>query len=185
MQTNRQTNTPTTAPSNVVLIGMPGAGKSTAGVVLAKMLGYGFIDGDLLIQEQQGATLQQIIDAEGADAFLAIENDALCSLECSRCVIAPGGSAVYSPAAMAHLAANGVVAYLRVSLESLNERLGNLDQRGVVFSGASVKSLEDLYAQRAALYEQYAHITIDVDGMATADVARALKARVSGPLGLD
>ena len=159
---------------NVVLIGMPGAGKSTLGVVLAKILGYEFIDADLLIQSKLDKTLQKIIDACGPDGFIEVENEVLCTLSAKRAVIATGGSAVYSDEAMEHLRSIGTVVYLRVSYEELESRLGGLHERVVVMKNGMGMSLHDLYEERRPLYEKYADVTIDIDGLSVRDAARRL-----------
>lgn len=164
---------------NVVLIGMPGAGKSTLGVVLAKILGYEFIDADLLIQSKLDKTLQKIIDACGPDGFIEVENEVLCTLSASRAVIATGGSAVYSDEAMNHLKSIGTVVYLRVSYEELESRLGGLHERGVVMKNGMGMSLVDLYEERRPLYEKYADVTIDIDGLSVRDAARRLVDQLS------
>lgn len=164
---------------NVVLIGMPGAGKSTLGVVLAKILGYEFIDADLLIQSKLDKTLQKIIDACGPDGFIEVENEVLCTLSASRAVIATGGSAVYSDEAMNHLKSIGTVVYLRVSYEELESRLGGLHERGVVMKNGMGMSLADLYEERRPLYEEYADVTIDIDGLSVRDAARRLVDQLS------
>lgn len=164
---------------NVVLIGMPGAGKSTLGVVLAKILGYEFIDADLLIQSKLDKTLQKIIDACGPDGFIEVENEVLCTLSASRAVIATGGSAVYSDEAMNHLKSIGTVVYLRVSYEELESRLGGLHERGVVMKNGIGMSLADLYEERRPLYEKYADVTIDIDGLSVRDAARRLVDQLS------
>jgi shikimate kinase len=145
-------------PENIILIGMPGSGKSTVGVVLAKYLGYRFLDSDLLIQEKQGRKLSEIIRQEGTDGFLAIEDQVNSEIQADRCVIATGGSAVYGENAMRHLKSIGVVVYLWVSCENLKKRLGDLKDRGVALRDG--QTLDDLYAERAPLYEKYADITI-------------------------
>ena len=147
---------------NITLIGMPGSGKSTVGVVLAKVLGYHFLDADLLIQAQQGALLQELLDAHGTEAFLDMERDAICSIDCHRTVIAPGGSCVLREASMAHLKSLGKIVYLRLGLSELDHRITNLDSRGIAF--APGQGLADVYAQRAPLYERWADLTVDVDG---------------------
>ena len=164
---------------NVVLIGMPGAGKSTLGVVLAKILGYEFIDADLLIQSKLDKTLQKIIDACGPDGFIEVENEVLCTLSASRAVIATGGSAVYSDEAMNRLKSIGTVVYLRVSYEELESRLGGLHERGVVMKNGMGMSLADLYEERRPLYEKYADVTIDIDGLSVRDAARRLVDQLS------
>lgn len=164
---------------NVVLIGMPGAGKSTLGVVLAKILGYEFIDADLLIQSKLDKTLQKIIDACGPDGFIEVENEVLCTLSAKRAVIATGGSAVYSDEAMNHLRSIGTVVYLRVSYEELESRLGGLHERGVVMKNGMGMSLHDLFEERRPLYEKYADVTIDIDGLSVRDAARRLVDQLS------
>lgn len=164
---------------NVVLIGMPGAGKSTLGVVLAKILGYEFIDADLLIQSKLDKTLQKIIDACGPDGFIEVENEVLCTLNASHAVVATGGSAVYSDEAMNHLKSIGTVVYLRVSYEELENRLGGLHERGVVMKSGMGMSLSDLYEERRPLYEKYADLTIDIDGLSVRDAARRLVDQLS------
>ena len=157
---------------NLILIGMPGAGKSTLGVVLAKILNMDFLDADLVIQKQCGKTLQCIIDEEGAEGFLAIEQDVLGHIEASNTVIATGGSAVYSDAAMEHLRSIGTVVYLKSSYESLIERLGDLQERGVVLKGGVSMSLRDLYDERMSLYERHAEVVVNVDDLSITAAAR-------------
>ena len=161
---------------NVVLIGMPGVGKSTLGVVLAKIMQYKFIDADLLIQDQCDRSLQKLIDACGPEGFVEVENEVLSELEASQSVIATGGSAVYSEQAMKHLSEIGVVVYLRVSPEELETRLGDLEHRGVVMMGGKAMSVDELYAERQPLYEQYAEVTVDVDGLDIAEAANKVAA---------
>lgn len=145
----------------IILIGMPACGKSTVGVLLAKRLGYRFVDSDLYIQEAEGKLLQEIIDERGMDAFLGIEERVNLSLGTadSRWVIATGGSAVYSSAAMAHFREIGTVVYLKLSYKTVRRRLGNFSHRGVVMPEGY--TLRRLYDERCALYEKYAHITIE------------------------
>ena len=162
----------TTDKNNVVLIGMPGAGKSTTGIVLAKILNKNFIDADLLIQAQCDKTLQKIIDAMGPDGFIEIENNVLSDLTAEDSVIATGGSAVYSDAAMKHLASIGKIVYLQIAYESLRERLGDLQERGVVLKGGMGMSLRELYEERQPLYEKYAEITVNVDDLSITAAAR-------------
>ena len=139
---------------NIVLIGMPGVGKSTIGVILAKELGYQFVDADLLIQEQEKRLLKEIIEG-----FIAIENQVNASIEADRTVIATGGSVVYGKEAMEHLGEIATVIYLKLSYKALRKRLGNLKNRGVVLRDG--QTLKDLYEERVVLYEKYADITID------------------------
>lgn len=148
---------------NIVLIGMPGAGKSTIGVVLAKILGYQFVDSDLLIQRQEGKVLHQIIKEHGIDGFLAIENQVNRDLDAEESVISTGGSAVYGKEAMEALKRNGVIVYIQLSFENLKSRLGDLNQRGVVLREGY--TLQDLYNERCPLYERYADIIVNVDGL--------------------
>lgn len=144
---------------NVTLIGMPGSGKSTVGVLAAKALGYGFLDTDLVIQQREGALLQEILDKRGVPYFLDAEERAVRSVQCDRYVIAPGGSVVCREGAMAHLKAMGPVIYLRVPLEELKARIHNLDSRGIALEPG--QTLEDILTLRAPLYERYADATVD------------------------
>ncbi len=159
---------------NIILIGMPGAGKSTLGIVLAKIINYDFVDADLLIQNQCDKTLQKIIDAMGPEGFIQVENEVLCDLDAHHSIIATGGSAVYSDDAMKHLAEIGTVVYLKVSLEELTNRLGGLYERGVVMKNGMGMSLSDLFDERIPLYEKYADVVLDIDGMNVRDSARKL-----------
>ena len=153
---------------NIVLVGMPASGKSTVGVILAKVLGYRFLDCDLVIQEQEGRRLSEIIEQDGIDGFMEIENRILSGIETDRCVIATGGSAVYGDEAMKHLKENGTVVYLRVGIDLLLERLNDLHQRGVVIKEG--QTFEDLYSERSALYEKYADITVTEKSNSAFDV---------------
>lgn len=166
---------------NVVLIGMPGAGKSTLGVVLAKIIGYDFIDADLVIQNQCDKTLQMIIDACGPEGFIEVENNILSDIDADRSIISTGGSAVYSDAAMKHLTEIGTVVYLKISYSQLVHRLSDLRERGVVMKNGIGMSLRELFDERLPLYEHYAEITVDVDDLtitaAARKVADALKAQ--------
>ncbi len=148
--------------NNITLIGMPGAGKSTLGVVLAKVLGYQFLDADLLIQKQEKRRLHQIISEEGIEGFKAIENRVNASIEAENTVIATGGSVVYCEEAMEHLKEIGKVVYLKLSLEALSRRLGNLKGRGVVLKEG--QTLKSLYEERIPLYEKYADLVVDEEG---------------------
>ncbi len=145
--------------SNLILIGMPGSGKSTVGIILAKLTGKDFIDTDVLIQIREQRTLQEIIDAEGHMSLRRIEEQVLLSLDCSNHVISTGGSAPYSPAAMRHLRKNGVFIFLHADLETLRKRITNFDSRGL--AKRPDQSLADLFAERMALYRKYTDITIE------------------------
>lgn len=161
--------------SNIVLIGMPGCGKSTVGVVLAKALGYSFIDTDLMIQQSEGRLLCEIIDSQGADGFIAIENRILSGMNVTKSVIATGGSAVYGSEAMLALRETGVVVYLRLACDEIINRVGDIggaSRRGVVMRRG--QTLCDVYAQRTPLYEKYADITIDAEGLSLRETVRAI-----------
>lgn len=147
---------------NIILIGMPGAGKSTVGVVLAKRLGYQFVDSDLVIQEKTGKLLYQLIEELGEAGFLELENEINAGLQAKRAVIATGGSAVYGKEAMAHFKEIGKVVYLSLPYEELRERLGDLHKRGVVLREGY--TLKKLYEERVPLYEKYADLVIDCSG---------------------
>ena len=147
---------------NIVLIGMPGVGKSTVGVILAKVLGFQFVDADLVIQEKEGKLLREIIAEEGPDGFIAVENRINSEIESHHSVIATGGSVVYGKEAMEHFKDIGTVVYLELPPESLEERLGSLKERGVVSNGKT--TVEEIYADRAALYKKYADITLNEQG---------------------
>ena len=146
---------------NIVLIGMPGVGKSTIGVLLAKHLGYSFLDTDIFIQATEGKTLQQLIQKHGISDFCELEQDYILSISLSCHVIATGGSVVYGNAAMKHLKADSVVIHLELSLDRLQKRLNDLDARGVAI--APGRDLSDLYAERHPLYLKYADQTVETD----------------------
>lgn len=148
--------------NNIILIGMPGVGKSTLGVVLAKILGYQFLDSDLLIQQQEERGLSRIIEEEGIEGFKKIENRVNASIEVQDTVIATGGSVVYCEEAMQHLKSVGKVVYLKLSYKSIKKRLGNLKGRGVVLKEG--QTLLDLYEERIPLYEKYADIVVNEEG---------------------
>ena len=160
--------------NNITLIGMPGVGKSTLGVVLAKVLGYQFIDADLLIQKEEKRKLSVIIEQEGPEEFKKIENRINASIEAENTVIATGGSVVYCEEAMEHLKSIGKVVYLKLSLKPLSRRLGNLKGRGVLLKEG--QTLRDLYRERIPLYEKYADITVDEEGKNLEECLQALLA---------
>lgn len=146
---------------NIVLIGMPGAGKSTVGVVLAKVIGHKFVDSDLVIQETYGKLLHELITEHGLNGFLEIENQVNAGLDMTKTIIATGGSVIYGKEAMEHLKEIGLVVYLKLSLESIADRLGDLQQRGVALKEGW--GLKELYEERVPLYEKYADLTIDCE----------------------
>ena len=148
---------------NIVLIGMPGVGKSTVGVILAKVLGYQFIDADIVIQQQEGRLLHEIIEEEGTEGFIQVENRVNASLSASHAIIATGGSVVYGKEAMEHLREIGTVVYLEVSFPVLEKRLADIKGRGVVLKEG--QNLYDLYLERTPLYESYADIRIAETGL--------------------
>jgi shikimate kinase len=144
---------------NIVLIGMPGAGKSTVGVILAKALRRHFLDTDIVIQEHAGRLLQEIIDTDGPEAFKKLEEETVLSLHCRNAVIATGGSVVFSERAMEQLKKEGVVVYLKISFEEMEKRLRNITTRGIVLSRG--ETLRDMYDERVPLYEKYAAVTVE------------------------
>lgn len=147
--------------NNIVLIGMPGVGKSTVGVVLAKNIGFQFVDSDLVIQEQTGKLLHEIISEQGTEGFLEIENRINASLKLNKSIIATGGSAIYGEDGMKHLNEIGCIVYLKLSLKSITERLGDLHERGVALKEG--QTLKDLYEERVVYYEKYANLIVDCE----------------------
>ncbi|MGD8399870.1 MAG: shikimate kinase [Bacillota bacterium] len=162
--------------TNLVLIGMPGAGKSTVGVVLAKTLGKMFIDTDLLIQQTMRRLLPQIIREDGVAAFLAGEERTVLQLTANNTVIATGGSVVYSPKAMAHLQRLGMVIYLQLPLAEIESRITNMASRGIAIGPG--QQLSDLYRERVPLYEKYADMILDCNGLTLEAVLTAIMAEV-------
>ncbi len=152
---------------NIVLIGMPGAGKSTVGVLLAKTLGMTFIDTDLIIQEREKSLLQQIIHEKGLQKFLAIEKEAILSVDVQHAVIATGGSVVYKEEAMRHLKKQGSLVYLALDFDEIDKRIQNITTRGI--AKQENQTLADIYHERIPLYERYADITIDCTAVSTAE----------------
>ena len=158
---------------NIILIGMPGSGKSSVGVVLAKTMGYDFLDGDLLIQSREGALLQDILNSRGVEGFLDLEGEVLSAIRCRKTVIAPGGSCVCRKAAMEHLQSLGTVVYLRLSYEQMERRIHNLATRGIALQPG--QTLRQVYDWRAPLYEAFAHITVDADGQNLYETLEAVR----------
>ena len=157
----------------IILIGMAGSGKSTVGVLLAKALSREFIDTDLIIQRAEGMRLQALINTKGVEAFKAIEERHILSIACEYAVVATGGSAVYSEAGMAHLQALGTIVYLELSLASLRERIADIETRGLV--KAEGQTFDALYAEREPLYQQYADLRVNCEGLNREAVADAIR----------
>ena len=158
---------------NLIFIGMPAVGKSTVGIVVAKRLGMQFIDTDLLIQEQEGKLLREIIAEKGQDGFLEIENRVNASVTPENAVISPGGSVVYCREAMEHYKKIGTVVYLKASYQTIKKRIRNPKKRGVVLREG--QSLRDLYDERVPYFEKYADITVDETGRDSGEVVDILR----------
>ena len=167
---------------NITLIGMPASGKSTVGVLLAKRLGYSFVDVDIVIQEKEGKLLKEIIAECGDDGFLEVENKVNKELKVNHSVIAPGGSVIYGKEAMEHLKKISIVVYLKLSLDDVTERLGNLVDRGVVLKDGM--TLKELYEERVPYYESYADITIDETGLDAGKIVDELRSIMEERFGL-
>lgn len=163
---------------NIILIGMPGAGKSTVGVLLAKRLGYNFIDTDLLLQSQQKCRLQQIIANVGLESFKSLEENVLIELNTTHSVVATGGSAVYSERAMARLKKLGQLVFIDIPLEELLGRVNDMDSRGLVIGPD--ETYENLFLERQPLYQKYAEVTISGGGMTVEAVAAEIEKSVCG-----
>lgn len=162
--------------TNIVLLGMPSSGKSTVGVLLAKRLGKQFVDTDLLIQEQEGRLLSEIIQEEGIDRFIEIENRVNAAVAVENSVIAPGGSAIYGKEAMEHFKEIGEIVYLKLSYRSVAKRLGDLTKRGVVFRPG--QTLKALYKERCPLYEKYADYIVECDGKKIGETLEAIRLKI-------
>ena len=152
---------------NIVFVGMPASGKSTVGVIVAKVMGMNFIDSDIVIQQRENTKLNELIEEHGIDDFLKREEQALLSINVDNTVIATGGSAIYSDAGMKHLSNNATIIYLKVSLDNLKDRLTDLKARGVVIRPG--ESIEQMYATRSVLYEKYADIIVEEKGTSIED----------------
>lgn len=159
---------------NIILIGMPGCGKSTVGVVLAKIMGYCFLDADLLIQESENRLLSEIIEQDGLEGFNEIENRVNASINVNCSVIATGGSVVYGKEAMKHFKEIGTIVYIKLPYEEISKRLGDLAKRGVSIKNG--QTLFDLYNERIPLYEKYADVIVEENGMTISETALAIKA---------
>lgn len=162
---------------NIVLIGMPGSGKSTIGVLLAKNLAYQFLDSDLIIQDKIGMKLQEYIDTYGPDQFSQIEDQINSEIETNHAVIATGGSAVYGKHAMKHFSETAIIVYLRVSFEALQHRIKNFSSRGIVVPEG--ETFLDVYNERIPLYERYADVTVDTEGKEFWDVVEEMTAAIA------
>lgn len=159
--------------SNIVMIGMPGSGKSTLGLALAEQIGYAFVDVDRVIEAETGKLLKEIIAEQGDDGFLKVEEEINASLQAERTVFAPGGSVIYGPKAMEHLKEIATIVYLKVPFEELERRLGNLQERGVVLKDGM--TLRDLYNERSPYYDRYAEVIMDETGKDFEQTVKALK----------
>lgn len=162
--------------NNIILVGMPGSGKSTVGVILAKTMGFDFVDTDLIICNKEGDTLQNIIDKKGLKEFLEIEREVAKNLKFFRTVVATGGSVILNDEAMQNLKQQGYVVYLDVSLEELERRITNITTRGIAFEEG--ETLADIFEKRTALYKKYADISISVSdrtGSTEAVVAKVIE----------
>jgi shikimate kinase len=164
---------------SIILIGMPASGKSTVGKLLAKELGYRFIDLDVYIQEKDGRSLQDIIDTEGEAALMDIEKKSMSELNLYKLVVAPGGSLVYYADLMQELKKKALIVYLNESLSGLEKRLGNAPTRGII--GLKHKSLAGLYTERAPLYMQYADIVIDSDNLTCQQITSEIIEKIGRP----
>lgn len=159
--------------SNITLIGMPSSGKSTIGVLLAKRLGYSFVDVDIVIQEKEGRLLKEIIAEQGMDGFMEVENRINAELDVTHSVIAPGGSVIFGKKAMEHYKEISQIVYLKLGLQEVERRIGNVVDRGVVLKEG--QTLKDLYEERIPYYEKYADITIDETGQTAGRIVDTLR----------
>lgn len=176
MNNTNTINNNTDKPKNIILIGMPGSGKSTLGVVLAKKLGYSFIDSDIVIQDTYGQTLEELIDKHGDADFIKIENDVNCGISPKHTIIATGGSAVYGTEAMEHFKKIGMIIYLKVPKKELESRLGSLKERGVVSNGRT--TVEEIFEDRKRLYEKYADIVVEQENMNIREIVEDMYTKI-------
>ncbi|MDY0266947.1 MAG: shikimate kinase [Methanimicrococcus sp.] len=163
-------------PKNIVLIGMPGSGKSTTGVLLAKSLGFSFLDTDLLLQEQTGMLLQNLVDSKGFFGFVDIEEQILSELNVSNTVISTGGSVIYGEKTMRRLKQIGTVIFLNVSFPEIMRRIKNISTRGIALKDG--QSLENLYAERLPLYQKYADLTVSGDNQTVEELVTRITQRL-------
>lgn len=163
--------------SNIILIGMPGSGKSTVGVILAKLLAKRFMDTDILIQNRANRSLQDIVDNDGHMVLRRIEEEVLLSIRCKNHVIATGGSAAYSEAAMQHLQKDGITVFLRANLPTLKERIHNYETRGL--AKRPEQSFQDLFEEREVLYKRYSSISVECSNLTQDQVADAIAQRIT------
>lgn len=161
---------------NVILIGMPGCGKSTIGVVLAKIMGYDFLDSDIVIQKVKNATLEQLIEEHGTDGFNEIENEVNSNLEIHKTVLATGGSVVYGKEAMNHLKEIGTIVFIKLDCDEIASRLGDFKKRGISIKEG--QTLLDLFNERKPLYEKYADVVVDTTGLDIKGAMAKIKAAV-------
>ena len=157
---------------NIILIGMPGCGKSTVGIILAKIIGYEFIDSDLIIQKERDMLLPELIERYGVDGFRRIENEINTAVIANKAIIATGGSVIYGREAMAHYKEIGTVVYIKLPCDEIAERVGDLSQRGV--ASDSNQTIADIYNERTPIYESYADITVDADGLRIEQTAKLI-----------
>ncbi len=163
--------------NNIILVGMPGCGKSTVGVILAKTLGFDFVDTDLIICKKEGRTLQRIIEESGLDYFEITENAVGCDLQCSNTVVATGGSMVLYEEAMKHLKATGKVVFIDVELPELIRRVTNIKTRGIAFKEG--ETLSDVYTYRRDFYKKYADVTVNISDSALEETVEKIVAKLN------
>jgi shikimate kinase len=163
--------------SNIILIGMPGSGKSTVGVILAKMLAKRYLDTDILLQNIEKRSLQDIVDKNGHMALRKVEQKVLLAIHCRNHIVATGGSAAYSESAMIHLKRDGIIVFLHADLPTLNQRIHNYETRGL--AKRPEQSFQDLFEERLVLYEKYADITVESSNLTQDQVCDAIVDKLS------